>query len=149
MHISRKSDYALRALNFIANQKPGKKSSITEIAEAESIPRDFLAKILKELTRSGLLKSYQGVTGGYQLARPKEDITFLNVIESMEGPLQVNLCAGSKNDCGCERFEGCEMKQFWDRVQQNLVETLSSIHFGDSRLRYSQEHSVQVTEETS
>jgi len=149
MHISRKSDYALRALNYIANQKPSKKSSITEIAEAESIPRDFLAKILKELTRSGLLKSYQGVTGGYQLARPKEEISFLNVIESMEGPLQVNLCAGENNDCGCERFEGCEMKQFWDKVQQNLIETLSSIHFGDSRLKYSDEKPAHSTEETS
>jgi Rrf2 family protein len=136
MHISRKSDYALRALSYVTNQKPEKKSSITEIAEAENIPRDFLAKILKELTRSGILKSFQGVTGGYQLAKPRETISFLNVIEAMEGPLKVNLCAGSKDDCGCGRFEKCAMKEFWDEVQKNLVKTLSEVNFGDPRLRY-------------
>jgi len=135
MHISRKSDYALRALVFISAQKPEKKSSISEIAEAESIPRDFLAKILKELTRAGILKSFQGVTGGYQLAKPKDTISFLDVIEAMEGPLQVNLCAGAKNDCGCGRFEDCAMKAFWDEVQEGLVKTLSAANFGDPRMR--------------
>ncbi len=136
MHISRKSDYALRALSYVTNQKPEKKSSITEIAEAENIPRDFLAKILKELTRAGILKSFQGVTGGYQLAKSRETITFLHVIEAMEGPLKVNLCAGSEDDCGCGRFDRCAMRAFWNEIQANLVRTLSGIDFGDSRLRY-------------
>jgi Rrf2 family protein len=134
MHISRKSDYALRALAYIASQKAEKKSSISEIAEAESIPRDFLAKILKELTRSGILKSYQGVTGGYQLARTKDTISFLDVIEAMEGPLQVNLCAGIENDCGCSRFNGCSMKAFWDQVQDGLAKTLKDANFGDGKI---------------
>lgn len=137
MHISRKSDYALRALAYIAGQKAEKKSSISEIAEAESIPRDFLAKILKELTRAGILKSFQGVTGGYQMAKPRESVTFLDVVEAMEGPLQVNLCAGavSESDCGCSRFETCTMKTFWDDVQASLRKTLTAANFGDPRLR--------------
>lgn len=135
MHISRKSDYALRALAYIAGQKPEKKSSISEIAEAEAIPRDFLAKILKELTRAGILKSFQGVTGGYQLSKPRETVSFLDVLEAMEGPLQVNLCAGSDVDCGCSRFSTCTMKTFWDEVQDNLKKTLTAANFGDPRLR--------------
>lgn len=137
MHISRKSDYALRAISYISNQKPEKKSSITEIAEAEAIPRDFLAKILKELTRSGLLKSFQGVTGGYLLAKPRESISFLTVIEAMEGPLKVNICVESDGkDCGCGRYDKCQIKMFWDQVQADLVKALSNVNFGDSRLRY-------------
>ncbi len=135
MHISRKSDYALRALVFISGQKPEKKSSISEIAESENIPRDFLAKILKELTRAGILKSFQGVTGGYQLVRPRESISFLNVIEAMEGPLKVNLCAGENNDCGCSQFPNCGMKPFWDKVQASLSKTLSEANFGNPRFR--------------
>jgi len=138
MHISRKSDYALRALAYIAGQKPEKKSSISEIAEAEAIPRDFLAKILKELTRSGILKSFQGVTGGYQLAKPRETISFLDVLEAMEGPLKVNLCAGSDVDCGCNRFDTCTMKTFWVEVQDSLKKTLTAANFGDPRLRSQQ-----------
>ncbi len=135
MHISRKSDYALRALAFIADQKPDKKSSISEIAESQGIPRDFLAKILKELTRAGILKSFQGVTGGYQLVRPRESISFLNVIEAMEGPLKVNLCAGSDRDCGCNRYEECTMKVFWNKLQDSLKKTLSEANFGDPQYR--------------
>jgi Rrf2 family protein len=135
MHISRKSDYALRALAFISSQKPDKKSSISEIAESESIPRDFLAKILKELTRAGILKSFQGVTGGYQLVRPPRSISFLNVIEAMEGPLRVNLCAGVDNDCGCSQFPDCNMKAFWDKVQASLSKTLSEANFGDPQYK--------------
>ena len=135
MHISRKSDYALRALAFIADQKPDKKSSISEIAESQGIPRDFLAKILKELTRAGILKSFQGVTGGYQLVRPRESISFLNVIEAMEGPLKVNLCAGADKDCGCNRYEECTMKAFWDKLQISLKKTLSEANFGDPQYR--------------
>jgi Rrf2 family protein len=138
MHISRKSDYALRALAYIAGQKPEKKSSISEIAEAEAIPRDFLAKILKELTRAGILKSFQGVTGGYQMAKARESVTFLDVVEAMEGPLQVNLCAGAESDCGCSRFDGCTMKTFWDDVQASLRKTLIAANFGDPRLRSQQ-----------
>ena len=136
MHISRKSDYAIRAIAYISNQKPEKKSSITEIAEAEAIPRDFLAKILKELTRSGLLKSFQGVTGGYLLAKPKESISFLTVIEAMEGPLRVNICVESDGDCGCGRYDECPIKVFWEEVQAHLVKELSNFNFGDPRLKY-------------
>lgn len=136
MHISRKSDYALRALLYISNQEPDKRSSISEIAENECIPRDFLAKILKGLTKSGMLKSFQGVRGGYQLAKPKETITFLDVIEAMEGELKVSLCVAAKEDCGCGKLDNCAMKEFWEKVQQDLIKTLSDANFGDPSLRY-------------
>jgi len=92
MQISRKADYALRAISYLVAQPEGKRSSISEIAESEGIPRDFLAKILKELCRTGFLKSFQGVTGGYILAKDRSKISFLNVIEAMQGNVRVNMC---------------------------------------------------------
>ena len=124
MRISRKADYALRAMSYMANQPDGKRSSISEIAESESIPRDFLAKILKELTGKGLLKSYQGVTGGYQLARKKSDTTFLQIIEAMNDRLRVSLYVDKK---------GSPLQTFWSDVQDGLIRTLQSTSLDDKR----------------
>ena len=67
MQLSRKADYALRAVAYAAQLKKNELASIGRIAKARGIPREFLAKILKELTRAGILVSFQGVTGGYHL----------------------------------------------------------------------------------
>ncbi|RKX17512.1 MAG: Rrf2 family transcriptional regulator, partial [Candidatus Zixiibacteriota bacterium] len=91
MRLSRKSDYALRAVKHLATLPKGKLGSINSIAEAEAIPREFLAKILKDLTMSGILVSYQGVKGGYRLDRLPKDISFLNVMEAIDGPMHLNL----------------------------------------------------------
>ena len=93
MRLSRKSDYALRAVMYFAGLPKGKLASIGEVAKAQSIPREFLAKILKDLTWGGILVSFQGVTGGYRLARPARGVTFLDVIEAMRWSRQ----AGFKN----------------------------------------------------
>jgi len=117
MKISRKSDYALRAVLHIAKQPAEKRNSINVIAESEAIPRDFLAKILKELTRAQILRSYQGVHGGYQLAKPSSQVSVLDIIEAMDGPLGLNLCVRGDRGCDCDRAEKCTMFPFWQRLQ--------------------------------
>ena len=133
MQLSRKADYALRAITFMVNQPENKRSSISEIAESEGIPRDFLAKILKELCRAGFLKSFQGVTGGYQLARAKGEINFLNVIEAMQGPVRVNMCVNEIDGCSCNHSEKCTMLPFWKKIQANVVRELKAVTFDDSK----------------
>lgn len=129
MKISRKSDYALRAVLYIARQASDSRSSINAIAESERVPRDFLAKILKELTRAEILKSYQGVHGGYQLARPAAQINILDVIEAMDGPLGLNLCVRGEHGCECERSDRCPMHPFWKKLQGQVRQTLRSENF--------------------
>ena len=126
MKISRKADYALRAVLYISKQPTDKRNSINAIAESESIPRDFLAKILKELTRAEILKSYQGVHGGYQLARTPNQVSVLDVIESMDGPLGINLCVRGEDGCDCEKSDRCSMYPFWDKLQKQLKAILKS-----------------------
>jgi Rrf2 family protein len=133
MQISRKADYALRAITFLVNQPENKRSSISEIAENEGIPRDFLAKILKELCRTGFLKSFQGVTGGYQLAKNKSEITFLNVIEAMQGEVKVNMCVDEDNECQCNHRSSCAMLPFWKKIQKNVVKDLKDVRFDDAK----------------
>ena len=133
MKLSRKSDYALRAIRHISNLPKGQLGSINSISEAESVPREFLAKILKDLTRGGILVSYQGVTGGYRLARPARDITFLHVIEAIDGPIHLNLC--TENGARCSRHKDCNMRPFWQGLEKHFKTALAKQHFGKYKIK--------------
>ena len=133
MKLSRKSDYALRAVWHLTNLPTGSLASINTIAEGEGVPREFLAKILKDLTRSGLLVSFQGVRGGYRLAKAPKEITFLDVIEAIDGPIHLNLC--TEDLCGCDRYEICEFRSFWEAQEAVFKKALGKQHFGKYRNR--------------
>jgi Rrf2 family iron-sulfur cluster assembly transcriptional regulator len=134
MRLSRKSDYALRAVRHLANLPGGKLGSINSISEAESVPREFLAKILKDLTRGGILVSYQGVTGGYRLSRTPREVTFLDVIEAIDGPIHLNLCTEGPK-CGCTQYDNCAMRQFWEVQENGFKKQLQKQHFGKYKIR--------------
>ena len=128
MQLSRKADYALRAVAYVAQLKKNELASIGKIAKARNIPREFLAKILKELTRAGILVSFQGVTGGYRLARSPREISYLDVIEAMEGPVAVNLCVDGSHS-GCTREKGCEIRPFFVKQQEQITKALRRQNF--------------------
>lgn len=130
MQLSRKADYALRAVAYVSQLKKNELASIGRISKARGIPREFLAKILKELTRAGILVSFQGVTGGYRLSRVPREVSFLNVIEAMEGPVAVNLCVDG-NHCGCTQEKGCEIRSFFVRQQDQITKALKRQTFGN------------------
>lgn len=128
MQLSRKSDYALRAVRHLSTLPKGKLGSINSIAASEKIPREFLAKILKDLTRGSILVSFQGVTGGYRLARASREISFLEVIETIEGPLHLNLCT-EKQNCACELVKTCPMHNFWVTHEASFKKSLHKHKF--------------------
>ena len=132
MRLSRKSDYAIMAIRHLSGLSKGQLGSINSIAEAEHIPREFLAKILKDLTRGGILVSFQGVKGGYMMAREPKEVTFLNVIEVIDGPIHLNLCT-EPNGCRCEQYDTCDLKSFWESQESIFKKALSKQHFGRYR----------------
>lgn len=83
MQISKKSVYAIKSLLYISAYKDKRLCTINEIAEHEDIPREYLAKILKELSKKGFLTSFKGVKGGYRLTKSRNEITFLDVIKAI------------------------------------------------------------------
>src|SRR5256712_11985113 len=100
MQVSRKIDYALRAVIHLANEDTSDRAcSVAEIAAQERIPRQFLEKIVRELIHKGLVRSRRGPHGGYVLARPADQVTFRDVIEAVEGPISLNVCVGEHPDC--------------------------------------------------
>ena len=85
MIYSRSAEYAIRSLVYLARVPDGKFAMVRQIAEKERIPAHFLAKILQELTRKGLLRSSKGPSGGFALKVPARQIKLLNLVEALDG----------------------------------------------------------------
>lgn len=119
IQISRKCEYALRAMIYIAGLDGGDLYTAKQVSGSERIPLKFLEKILQALVGNGLLKVSYGPRGGYRLAKNPEDITFRDVIEAVEGPMRLNLCVGDDPEC---KHNDCSMKNFWDRFQMQIEE---------------------------
>ncbi|MCA3015170.1 MAG: Rrf2 family transcriptional regulator, partial [Myxococcaceae bacterium] len=110
-----------RAMVFLASLPGGMTTSFKAIAKKMDIPSEFLAKILKTLARAELVRSARGAHGGYALARPASSISFLDVIEALEGPVTVNVCTGPAHD-GCAFTGACTMYGVWRTGQERMLE---------------------------
>jgi len=90
--ISQKARYALRALLYLTAKGGDTPIQISEIAEAERLPRKFLEQILAELKKPGIVRSHRGRAGGYSLGRAAKDISFADVLRVTDGPLALSPC---------------------------------------------------------
>ena len=123
--ISRKVEYGTRAMLYLASIPDGLTTSFREIARKMDIPEEFLAKILKTLVRSKLVRSTRGSHGGYSLAVPASQISFLDVIQAVEGPVSVNVCT-EKDHGGCHFTGACTMYSVWRQGQEAMLEVYRS-----------------------
>ncbi len=126
LQISRKIEYGLRAMAFLASLQPGERVSGTEISRRMDIPSEFLSKILKTLVGKQLIRSSRGATGGYELSKPAKAISFLDVIEAVEGPVVVNVCQGDSHEA-CKVSSVCTMYSVWKWGQQKMLEVYRSV----------------------
>src|SRR5512147_570218 len=131
LRISRKIDYALRAMIYLASIPPDAVVPFREIARRMSVPEDFLAKILKQLVDRDLARSTRGPRGGYALGKPAEEICFLDVIEAVEGPVALNVCL---DDEGCGREPTCTMASVWREGQEKMLEVYRQARLSQLRL---------------
>src|SRR5260221_8091297 len=120
LQISRKIDYGLRAMIHLSGLPAGKIASLQDLSTRLHVPREFLAKILKVLAGRGLVRSSRGAHGGYQLARPPAQISFLEVIEAAEGPVQLNVCLDHMDRCDVSA--GCTMYHVWKAGEDRMLE---------------------------
>ena len=127
LQISRKIDYALRAMIYLASIDPAAVTPFREIARQVGVPEDFLAKILKTLADAGLVRSLRGARGGYQLRKGPEEVSFLDVIEAVEGPIQLNVCLdanreGEIDHDACKVAGSCSMLAVWRAGQERMLD---------------------------
>ena len=128
MRLSRRADYALRAVRHCSGLAKNTVGSISSISEKESVPREFLAKVLNDLTQGGLLVSFKGIKGGCALAKKPKDISFLDVIEAVDGPIHLNLCTDHKA-CGADHPKDCAMCGFWKKQEAGFKKALGGHTF--------------------
>ena len=91
MRMSRSTGYGLLAVNYIAKQKKDKIVLSNEISKKYNIPREYLLKIMQELAKADILRSKRGPRGGYSLARPASKISMLDIVEAVEGSMNMSL----------------------------------------------------------
>lgn len=96
MLVTREADYAIRCVLEVARHG---RISAAEVARIRSISPTFLGKIVQTLAKAGILSTRRGVGGGISLAVPPEEITLLQVIESVEGPIALNDCLAPQPNC--------------------------------------------------
>jgi Rrf2 family protein len=127
MQITRQADYAVRALVYLAQLDPGKRAATGQIAQEKCIPPSFLAKIVSQLSIAGLLQTSRGARGGVSLAKPAAEISLLDVVEAIDGPILLNDCVAELNSCKYD--DDCPLKSIWCEAQKNLVDHLSKANF--------------------
>jgi len=133
LQISRRVEYALRAALHLAAQEPGVSLSFREIGEQQGIPKDFLAKILRTLVDAVIIESSRGSSGGFWLAREPGSVTFLEVIEAVEGRVALNQC--SEHGEGCSKSPACEMRDVWQAAERAMLEVFRDHTLASGRSR--------------
>ncbi len=128
MQITRQADYAVRAVLHLA-KNGDTRTATSMIAEEQRIPPSFLAKIVSQLSIAGLLHTSRGARGGVTLARAPKDITLLEVIEAIDGPIQLNECVGDTGSCSFDA--DCPLRPVWCDAQEDLVNRLKGTNFAD------------------
>lgn len=130
LQVSRKVDYALRAMVYLASLPPGVREPFRTVAANNLIPRDFLAKILKALSDQGLVTSVRGPGGGVCIAKDPAEVSFLDVIEAVEGPVTLNVCLSEDTEA-CAIAPYCSMKSVWRRGQERMLDVYRSTMLSD------------------
>ena len=128
MQITRQADYALRAMLYLSRLDANIRAATSQIADEQQIPPSFLAKIISQLSIAGLIITSRGARGGVSLARPAEEITLLDVVEAIDGPISLNVCSHSAG--ACPFGEDCPIQPIWSDAQIELVNRLKSTTFG-------------------
>jgi Rrf2 family protein len=124
MQLTRAADYAVRVMIHLATLPPGTRLNRDNLAAAAEVPAHFLSKVLQVLVRARLVVAHRGTSGGFALAMPAEQLSVLRVVEAVEGPITLNVCA--TNGYGCSRQGWCPAHLVWVEAQAALTQVLKN-----------------------
>lgn len=129
LRLNRKVEYALIALKYMNNKKPGQLSTAKEISERYGCPFDATSRALQIMAQNGILKSEQGAHGGYLIVRDLDKISFLQLHEMILGPLSVAKCMnhGDQQERDCELISTCNILSPLKNLNSRLVEFLQGL----------------------
>ncbi len=127
MHISTKTEYAVRALSELAISSDEKPISITEICKRQKLPLKYVEQLFRKLKKHELVKSVHGAKGGYLLNKDVKDISLKNIMKAVDDNFSNTFCADNKNHIShCIGFP-CGFHKLWDEIQDHIEDYFESI----------------------
>ena len=127
MHITLESDYAVRIVSCLVNEK--KRLDAKAIADKTNVTLRFALKILRKLVASGIVKSFKGTQGGYELAKTPKEISLKDVIETVEGTYCLSRCLHGNYSCTRGKSGICCYQKVFSEISEIVQEKLSSYTF--------------------
>jgi Rrf2 family protein len=125
--MTQEADYAVRIVYCLAES--GERRGAKYISERMRVSLRFSLKILRKLVASGIVKSYKGQRGGYELARSPEKITLNDVIETVDGPYVISRCLRAGHECSMEDSADCNFRAVYADVSEGIKKKLSGVTF--------------------
>lgn len=110
MQLRNQVEWALHCCSLLAGLAPGRHLSTKALAEFHGVPKEYLSKALQGLSQAGIVEGTLGPTGGYRLARPLADITFLDIVEAVEGRAPSFVCTEIRRNNPCRPAGYCDDK---------------------------------------
>ena len=128
LRISKMTDYAIM-LMVEMDHASGQVLSAQALAERSSLELPTVSKVMKLLTRSGLVCSFRGANGGYRSERPAEDISVAEIITAIEGPIAMTECS---IDLGlCQQEDNCNLRGNWQRISSAVAEAMAQVSLAE------------------
>lgn len=117
MKLSTRGKYGLYAMFYLAQHEGEGPQSLQSIATT-GVPKQYLEQLLGNLRRAGLVTTVRGAQGGYQIAKPTREISILNIIDAMEGPIELSECMTDESHC--ERSCQCPVRRVWQKITDTI-----------------------------
>src|SRR4051794_35853214 len=119
LELTKRADYAIRAVLALARTAPGERWSVRQLAEDQGIPARFLSQAMADLMRAGLVDAVVGRRGGYRLAKPAESISLLDVVEAVEGDSRRRVCILRGGPCALAAV--CDVHDVFAGAQEDVI----------------------------
>jgi len=127
--LSRMADYGVILMVQLA-RAPQQVTTATELTEATALPGPTVSKLLKQLSRAGLLDSQRGTNGGYTLSQPVGEISVADIVSALEGPIALTECMTAEGAV-CEIEALCPTRTNWRQINNALVEALDRVSLAE------------------
>jgi len=126
LRIGKMTDYGIVLMTYIAKAEPGKPFSARGLAQLSSLSVPTVSKVLKTLCRGGILESSRGINGGYRLARPAEDISITQLLDTMEGTVALTECSHHSGSI-CDLEPICPSRNNWQKINSVVRAALGNL----------------------
>ncbi|MER2519327.1 MAG: SUF system Fe-S cluster assembly regulator [Bdellovibrionales bacterium] len=128
--LTRLTDYAIALLTHMVSDDKAIWAA-SDLSARSRLPQPTVSKILKHLAKTGIIKAVRGAAGGYQLSRAPNEITVVQIVEGMDGPICITDCSGVGKDSDCLIREFCVMGGSWNKINNAVRFALASVTLAD------------------